>query len=269
MGAWSGDGVIGPLGVALAIAVTGFAVTWAISVRIGNYGLLDVAWSYGVAVLAPLYAWTAPAAAEGAVLRKWLLVAIGVAWSVRLGTHILVRVVRHHPAEDPRYQTLRRRWPGPLRFLGFFELQAALVVIFSLPFLLVSFNTAPAFAPLEIAGLATAIVALVGEAVADLQLQRFKRDPANAGKVCQAGLWHYSRHPNYFFESLIWWAFFLVALDAPHGWMTVACPLLMLYFLFQVTGIPLTEEHALRGKGAAYREYQRTTSAFVPWFRRR
>jgi steroid 5-alpha reductase family enzyme len=79
-------------------------------------------------------------------------------------------------------------------------------------------------------------------------------------------LWRYSRHPNYFFESLIWWAFFLAALGSPHGWITIVCPLLMLYFLFKVTGIPLTEEYAVKSKGDAYREYQRTTSAFIPWF---
>ena len=251
----------------LTIAAMYFAITWAISVRIRNYGLLDVAFSYGVAILAPLYALSAPSVSNGAALRKWLMTAIGVAWSLRLGTYILVRVLRHHPAEDVRYQTLRQRWPSPLRFLGFFELQAVLVVIFSLPFLLVSFNAAPAIAPIEIAGLALAVVALAGETVADLQLQRFKRDPASAGTVCQVGLWRYSRHPNYFFESLIWWAFFLAALGSPNGWMTIACPLLMLYFLFQVTGIPLTEEYALKSKGEASREYQRTTSAFVPWFR--
>lgn len=256
--------MIALLGVGLAIAVTYFAITWAISVCIRNYGLLDVAWSYGVAILAPLYAWTAP----GAAPRKWLFAAIGVAWSVRLGTYILIRVIRHHPAEDARYGTLRKRWPGPVRFLGFFELQAVLVVIFSAPFLLVSFNPAPSLAAVELVGLLLAVVALCGETLADLQMQRFKRDPFNAGRVCQAGLWRYSRHPNYFFESLIWWGFFLVALGSPYGWITVACPLLMLYFLFQVTGIPLTEEYAIRSKGDAYREYQRTTSAFVPWFRR-
>ena len=82
------------------------------------------------------------------------------------------------------------------------------------------------------------------------------------------GLWRYSRHPNYFFESLVWWGFFLVALGSPWGWITIACPLLMLYFLFKVTGIPLTEEYAVKTKGDAYREYQRTTSAFVPWLRK-
>jgi steroid 5-alpha reductase family enzyme len=253
------------LGAGLAIAGTYFALTWAISVRIRNYGLLDVAFSYGVAILAPMYAWFAP----GDPLRKWAFAAIGAAWSVRLGTYILVRVLRHHPVEDPRYLTLRARWPGALRFLGFFELQALLVVVFSLPFLVVAVNPSPRITPLEVAGMGLAIVALIGEAVADLQMQAFKRDPASRGKVCEAGLWRYSRHPNYFFESLVWWGCFLAALPSPWGWVTIACPLLMLYFLFKVTGIPLTEEYAVKSKGDAYREYQRTTSAFVPWFRTR
>ena len=250
--------------IGLAIAVTYFAATWAVSVRIKNYGLLDVAWSYGVAILAPIYAVFSP----GEPLRKWLITGLGVTWSLRLGTYILVRVLRHHPHEDARYETLRTRWPGTAMFLVFFELQAVLVVIFSLPFLFVAFNTAPTLSTLEIAGLILAVIALCGETLADLQMQAFKRDPTNKGQVCQRGLWRYSRHPNYFFEALIWVAFFTTALGSPHGWITLACPLLMLQFLLKVTGIPLTEEYAVKSKGDAYREYQRTTSAFVPWFRK-
>jgi steroid 5-alpha reductase family enzyme len=97
-------------------------------------------------------------------------------------------------------------------------------------------------------------------------MKRFKADPANRGGVCATGLWRYSRHPNYFFESMVWWGFFLVALGSPMGWMTVACPLLMLYFLLKVTGVELTEAHSLRTRGDAYRRYQRSTSAFIPWF---
>lgn len=252
------------LAIALVIAVTAFAVTWAISVKMRNYGFLDVAWSYGVAVLAPLYAAFGP----GEPNRKWMISIIGIAWSLRLGTYILVRVLRHHPAEDIRYEALRKRWPGPGMFLAFFELQALIVVIFSLPFLLVSFNPHRGLHPCEISGILLSLFALCGEAIADVQMQRFKATPDNRGKVCQTGLWRYSRHPNYFFESLIWWSFFLVALPAPWGWTTIVCPLLMLYFLMKVTGIPLTEEYAVKTKGDAYREYQRTTSAFVPWFRK-
>jgi steroid 5-alpha reductase family enzyme len=151
-------------------------------------------------------------------------------------------------------------------FLLFFELQAVLVVIFSLPFLFASFNAAPQIGWVEWLGLALSVGALLGEAIADRQMQRFKADSASRGQVCRVGLWRYSRHPNYFFESLVWWGFFIAALGSPYGWITLICPLLMLYFLFQVTGIPLTEEYAVKSKGDAYREYQRTTSAFIPWF---
>ncbi len=112
------------------------------------------------------------------------------------------------------------------------------------------------------------IVAFLGEIVADAQLAAFKRNPACAGKVCNAGLWRYSRHPNYFFEWLIWVAFFLYALGSPHGWAGFISPLLMLIFLTKVTGIPPAEAQSLKSRGDAYREYQRRTSAFVPWLPR-
>ncbi len=249
----------------LAISLGYFAITWAMSVKLRNYGLLDVAWSYGVAILAPMYA----LAGLGYAPRKWLATAIGVAWSLRLGTYLLLRVIRHHPTEDVRYERLRERWQGPGMFFVFFELQAIIVVIFSLPFLFASFNAAPTLGPLEIAGLLLALFSLCGEMLADRQMKAFKDSPTNEGKVCQAGLWRYSRHPNYFFEALVWGGFFLFTLGSPHGWWTLSCPLLMLFFLLRVTGIPLTEEYAVKSKGEAYREYQRTTSAFIPWFPKR
>lgn len=253
------------LAIGTVIAGLSFFVVWMISVRVRNYGFLDVAWSYAVAVLAPVYALAGP----GDPWRKGLVTAIGVAWSLRLGTHLLRRVLAHHPQEDPRYETLRRRWPGPLMFLAFFELQALVAVVFSLPFLFMAFNPKPDLAAVEIAGLALAALSLAGEARADAQMKRFKADPANRSRVCSEGLWRYSRHPNYFFESMVWWGLFLAALGSPLGWITVACPLLMLYFLLKVTGIELTEAHSLRTRGDAYRAYQQSTSAFIPWFPRK
>jgi steroid 5-alpha reductase family enzyme len=117
----------------------------------------------------------------------------------------------------------------------------------------------------ELAGLALWAVALAGESVADAQLARFKRDPANRGQVCRTGLWGRSRHPNYFFEWLLWCAFALMATGTPWGWVSWSAPALMLYFLLRVTGIPLTEKQAVASKGDAYRTYQREVSAFVPW----
>jgi steroid 5-alpha reductase family enzyme len=248
--------------IGLIVAVVAFALVWFVCVRIDNYGFLDAIWSLSVAILAPIYAFLG----TGDLARRVVFTAVGVAWSLRLGLYILVRVWRHHPQEDKRYRTLREKWPGPGRFFLFFELQAAIAVVFSLPFLLAALNPQPNLGVFEIIGLALAVAATIGEATADWQAQRFKQNPANSNAVVNVGLWRYSRHPNYFFESLVWWGFFVAALDSPHGWVTIVCPLFMLYLLLQVTGIPLTEKHSLESRGAAYREYQRTTSRFIPWF---
>ena len=249
--------------IGTALMLTAFAVVWAICVRVKNYSFLDVSWSYGVLVLAPLYAWAGPGHHE----RKIAFTVLGAAWSLRLGTYILLRVLRHHPREDVRYERLRERWPGKGMFLAFFEVQAITVVVFSIPFLLAAWREMP-LRDIDIAGLVISVLALAGESLADRQMKRFKDDAANKGRVCEAGLWRYSRHPNYFFEFLFWVGISIASLDTPHGWIALVCPALMYYFLTRVTGIPLTEEFAIKSKGDAYREYQRTTNAFVPWFRR-
>ncbi len=242
-----------------------FTLVWAFATAARNYGFLDVAWSLSIGILAAIYG----ASGAGDETRRLLFTAAAVIWSFRLGLYILVRVIRHHPDEDKRYQTLRQRWPGPLRFLLFFELQALIAILFSLPFLLAAQDSRTPISGLEILGLTFALCCTVGEAFADFQAQRWKRKPANRGKVLNIGLWHYSRHPNYFFESLTWWGFCVAALPLPYGWITVICPVLMLYFLLCVTGIPLSEKHSVESRGEAYREYQRTTSRFIPWFPKR
>jgi len=249
--------------IGLGILLAFFAIVWAIGVKIRNYSFLDVIWSYGVAIVAPIYAAVGPGNTE----RKIAFTVLGMAWSLRLGSYIFFRVLKHHPQEDVRYQGLRQRWSGTGMFLVFHELQAITVAIFSLPFLLAAWCTMP-LRELDMVGLAIVVFALLGESLADRQMKRFKADPANKGRVCESGFWHYSRHPNYFFEFLVWVGFALASIDAPHGWVTLVCPVLMYYFLTKVTGIPLTEEYALKSKGDAYREYQRTTSAFFPWFRK-
>jgi len=250
--------------IATGVAVVGFALVWVLCVRIHNYGFLDVAWSLSIAVLAPIYGALGP----GDPLRRLSFTAVGALWSLRLGLYVLIRVSRLHPREDARYRTLREKWPGPWQFLAFFELQALIAVVFSLPFLFASRNPQSRFGVCEWVGLTLALLAIAGESLSDWQAQRFKRDPAHRDAVVDVGLWRYSRHPNYFFESLVWWGFFIAALDSSYGLVTLVCPLLMLYLLFQVTGIPLTEKHSLESRGEAYRAYQRRTSRFIPWFPR-
>jgi steroid 5-alpha reductase family enzyme len=248
--------------LALGLEAAVFTLCWALSVRLRNYAILDVAFSYGLLLLLPLYA----ALGHFHLTRFAAFASVGALWSLRLGTYILLRVIRHHPQEDVRYQTLRQKWQGPAMFLLFFQMQAVLVVLFSLPVLVAALDPSPFLRPLEIAGLSLTLLGIAGESLADFQMDRFKRNPSHQGQVCQVGLWRYSRHPNYFFESIVWVGFCLASLPLPLGWITLLCPAAMLYFLFRVTGIPLTEEYAIRSKGDAYRAYQRSTNAFFPWF---
>ena len=252
--------------VALGGLGAGFALFYVVGRRIDNYGIVDIVWSYAFAGLAFFYAALAP----GWLPRRLLMAALVTGWSLRLGTHLYRRVMSHHPAEDGRYVQLRKDWTGnfALKMFGFFQMQAASVVLLGLGFLVVCLNPAPAFHRLEIAGAALWAVALAGEALADAQLAAFKRNPGNQGRVCDIGLWHYSRHPNYFFEWLVWVAYLVFALASPFGWLGLIGPASILFLLLRVTGIPLTEEQSIRSKGDAYRRYQQTTSAFVPWFPR-
>jgi len=230
--------------------------------RVDNYGVVDVAWSLSFAALAVYLA----VAADGWWVRKALFATIVSVWSLRLGIHLWRRVQSHHPEEDGRYATMREEWRANLgkKMFLFFQMQAVSVVVLGLPFLFATSNGTIGLAPLEIAGFAVWLAAQLGESVADAQLARFKRNPANTRRVCDVGLWRYSRHPNYFFEWLIWIGFFLVGAAAPWGWTGVIAPAVILYLLLKVTGVPPTEEQALRSRGEAYRRYQRTTNAFFP-----
>lgn len=255
------------LGAGLALAAVLMAVVWRIAVRIGNAGIVDVAWAASFLPLAWLYA----LAGGGHAGRRWLITAMATAWSLRLAGYLYRRVMGHHPVEDSRYQDLRRRWAPDAnrRFFWFFQAQAAAAVFFSLPFAIAALDARPDLGTAEWAGATLWLIGLAGESLADAQLARFKADRANAGRTCQAGLWRYSRHPNYFFEWVVWVGYATFVLASPWGWLALACPAAMLYLLLRVTGIPALEEAALRRKGDEYRRYQRTTSAFVPWFPRR
>ena len=249
----------------VAVAALMF-ILWLIHFPMHNAAIVDAGWAGGLVILAVLYAFLG----HGLPERAWLMAAMASIWGLRLAMYLLFTRVIGHP-EEGRYQELRRQWKThiPLKFLAFFEFQALLCVLLSGPFLFASVNPAGELSAFEYAGAALWLFAICGEATADAQLNRFKSNPANRGQLCDVGLWNYSRHPNYFFESLIWFAWALFALASPWGWLGLLSPGLILYFLLKVTGIPATEAQALRTKGDAYRRYQQTTSMFIPWFPRR
>lgn len=237
-------------------------VLWLLHLRTGNAAIVDAGWAGGLALLGALYA----VLGGGFWLRSTMIGSMSVIWGLRLAIYLLSTRIIGHP-EEGRYQELRRQWKTniPLRFLLFYEFQALLCVVLAVPFLTAACNLGPRISLLESAAAALWTVAMAGEAMADAQLSRFKSNPSSKGHTCQTGLWRYSRHPNYFFEWLIWVAFAMFALDSPGGYWGLLSPALILYFVLRVTGIPATEAQAIRTRGDEYRRYQQTTSAFVPW----
>jgi steroid 5-alpha reductase family enzyme len=236
------------------------ALMWVVQVRIRDASHVDVAWAVLIACCAILYAFLG----DGDVTHRVLAAALASLWGFRLGAYLLLDRVLGKK-EDGRYRELRRRWaPHANRtFFWFFQFQALFVVFFSLPFAFVAQNDSSGLATLEWLGIGVWAIGNAGTILSDYQLARWRGSPANRGKTSRAGLWSWSRHPNYFFEWVTWCGVALVASAAPWGWLSWLVPGGLLYLLFKVTGIPATEAQALRSR-PDYADYQRTTSVFVP-----
>jgi steroid 5-alpha reductase family enzyme len=245
-----------------ALAALLLLVLYLVQRRTRDATAVDAGWGASLVLLAALYAALGPGALE-----QRLLVCVPVALeNARIASLVRRRLGQ---GEDSRYQELRRRWRErgreQLSFAVFYQAQAFLAALLSVPALLGAFNEDASIAPVQWAGLALFSGAFALEATADRQLAAFRADPANHGAVMDRGLWRYSRHPNYFFQTLTWVAYALVAVTAPWGWLAFLAPALILYLVLFVTGVPPAEESSLRSRGEAYRRYQARTSAFVPW----
>lgn len=256
---------------ALLIAATLFAsllmlALYLIQRRTGDAGIVDAGWCGGLGIVALGYA----VLGAGDPAHRVLLLLVALPWSFRLAYHLISDRVLHGE-EDGRYQALRERWGATTQrnFFLFFQVQAGFILLFSVPMLLVAQNTIGGPTGWDIAGLVLGLGAIAGESLADRQLRRWKAVPEHRGTTCRAGLWRYSRHPNYFFEWLHWWAYVLLCVGSDAVWFALLGPAVMLVFLYRITGIPYTEKQALRSRGADYRNYQETTSAFFPWFPKR
>jgi steroid 5-alpha reductase family enzyme len=248
--------------VALAWAVSALAMVaaWWVAMRVRNLGYVDVAWAGSMAVAALL----AGTFGGGAALPRALVAVLGGAWGLRLCLYLFSRV-RAEP-EDGRYQALRAAWDGsPAKFFAFFQLQAVVAAVFTLPFVAAAARPVESVDGWMIGAIVTWLLAVGGEWLADRQLAAFRADSANRGRTCRVGLWGWSRHPNYFFEWLHWFAYLWLAIGGPLAWLALTGPVLMLLFLYRVSGIPWTEAQSLRSRGEDYARYQREVSAFFPW----
>jgi steroid 5-alpha reductase family enzyme len=243
-----------------AIVAVFMVALWAWQRTHRDGGIADVGWSASLGLLALFDAALLP----GPPARRLLVATLAAIWSFRLAWHLLTDRVLGKP-EDGRYQALRRQWdphPQPM-FFAFFQLQAFAAALLALPFAVAMAHPRPLGWPDALAVIVWS-GALAGEANADTQLARWRGNPANRGRTCREGLWAWSRHPNYFFEWLYWWTWVLFAWGSPLGAWVLLAPAVMLLLLFRLTGIPGTEARALETRGDDYRDYQRTTSMFVP-----
>lgn len=254
-----------PLLVAAVGCSAVFALLWWRQTKTHDATSVDAAWAIAIGVLGLASA----ASGDGHPLQRTVAAGLVGIWSGRLSWHLVVHRVRGAKQEDGRYRALREHWGtrADARLFWFYQAQAAAAWVFALPFWFLAQHPASGLATSQWLGLATAVVAQALEGIADRQLERHRRDPAQRGRTCRSGLWRYSRHPNYFFEWLTWCG--IAAVAAPGaGWLAAIQPVVMFVLVRFVSGVPFTELQSLRSRGDDYRRYQRETNAFVPWWPR-
>ncbi|MCB8876605.1 DUF1295 domain-containing protein [Acidisoma silvae] len=242
-------------------------IAWRVQQSSGNSTWVDVAWTFGTGAAGiALALW--PLSGHGPMTaRQGLVAVIAALWALRLGAHLLQRALKGR--DDPRYAKLKESWGASYQWKmpAFLQMQAVSVFILAMFIMLAGRNPAPGLGLLDILAIIIAGCSIIGEALADREVARFAANPANKGKICEAGLWGWSRHPNYFFEWLIWVAYALFAISGlsfPWGALAWAGPVVMYLVLVHASGIPPTEEHMLRSRGDAFRDYQSRVSKFLP-----
>jgi steroid 5-alpha reductase family enzyme len=251
-------------GIAVSLAIL-MSLAWMVQQRTGNSGWVDTIWTFAVGLVGAGSAlW--PVAGVAPNSRQVLVAALVAIWSLRLGLHIAVRTAGI--TDDPRYAAFAREWgvDSPRKMFIFLQNQGfgSIPLVFAI-FVAAHFP-ADALRIQDYLGALILFAGIAGEALADAQLKTFRTNAANKGRVCDIGLWRWSRHPNYFFEWFGWLAYPVIAISPDYvwGWATLLAPVFMYWILVHVTGIPPLEEQMLRSRGERYRDYQSRTSMFFP-----
>lgn len=241
------------------------SVFFVVAVKRNDNSLADIAWGMGFILIA----FVALYLSGDINIRKALATLLVTAWGLRLSFHICMR--NRKMGEDWRYKKMRKLWKETIfisSFVRIFLTQGiAMLIIAASVFYTNMRSPATSLNIFDFLGVILWLVGFFFETTGDLQLHRFKSNPKNKGKIMQEGLWRYTRHPNYFGESMMWWGIYLVALSVPYGSLTLFSPILITAMLFKVTGIPPLEKKY--GQNPEYKEYIRKTNEFFPWFPRK
>ncbi len=251
----------------LGLVILGLmTLLWLVSLALKNSSIVDIFWGTGFVITA----WVAFALTpHGFAARKWLLDVLVTIWGLRLSLHILTR--NWGKPEDFRYQAWRKAAGAAWCWRSFFKvflMQGIILWIVAVPLLAAQIHARPnTLNWLDYIAIPVWLIGFFFEAVGDWQLRRFKADPANKGKVLDRGVWHYTRHPNYFGDAAQWWAYYLITLAAG-GWWTLFSPIIMTTLLLRVSGVTLLEK-TLKDQKPGYKEYVESTSEFIPWFPRK
>lgn len=237
-----------------------FSLTWLLQQRLRNAGIVDLLWTFATGAAGILLVFQG----EAPMFRKLIIASIVTIWSLRLGIYLWQRISSE--PEDGRYSDMRDQWGDQfeIKMFVFFQLQAVWTILFAIPMLSAAMNPAESLLWTDIVGMLFFVVSVVGEAIADSQLARFKSDPNSSGKVCRVGLWGYSRHPNYFFEWLHWFSYLFISIGT--WWLIggISGVVVMYLFLTRVTGIPITEKRIMKTRKSEYETYQEEVSPFFP-----
>ncbi len=260
--------LIGIVAILLALSLV-MTLAWLIEQRSGNAGWIDTVWTFGLGTVGIASALIALPSETSLTQRQALVAGLVLLWSLRLGIHIASRSAGR--TDDPRYAKLRQQWGdrASAQMWILLQKQALVSLPLGLAIWLAAHQPGAGLRVQDYLAVLILAVAIGGEAVADRQLRRFLQDHAqDRNAVCDAGLWSWSRHPNYFFEWFGWLAYALIAIDVggayPFGWFALAGPACMYWLLVYVSGIPPLEAHMVRTRGDAFRAYRARTSAFFP-----
>jgi len=244
----------------VVVIVVSMFLLWVLSVVKKNASIVDIFWGLGFVIVG----WASAINADQISPVGQRVLVLVTLWGLRLSIYLGVR--NHGKPEDFRYVAMRKHYGAKFPIISLFTvflLQGAIMMIVSLPVQIALSDENASVSIFTFIGVLIFFVGIFFETVGDWQLAKFKRDPENAGQVMQTGLWRYTRHPNYFGDTCVWWGIGIVALGTSFGWIGLFGSLLMNFFLVRVSGVPMLER-SMSKRRPGYDEYKRRTSSFVP-----